>query len=34
MDSAELAALHGTTQRTIQRELRRARAWIGELLAP
>jgi RNA polymerase sigma factor (TIGR02999 family) len=34
MDSAELAVLHGTTQRTIQRELRRARAWIGELLAP
>lgn len=34
MDSAELAALHGTTQRTIQRELQRARAWIGELLAP
>lgn len=34
MDSAELAALHGTTQRTIQRDLRRARAWIGELLAP
>jgi RNA polymerase sigma factor (TIGR02999 family) len=34
MDSTELAALHGTTQRTIQRELRRARAWIGELLAP
>ena len=34
MDSTELAALHGTTQRTIQRELQRARAWIGELLAP
>ncbi|WP_395679904.1 ECF-type sigma factor [Dokdonella sp.] len=34
MDSGELAALHGTTQRTIQRDLRRARAWIGELLAP
>lgn len=34
MDSTELAALHGTTQRTIQRDLRRARAWIGELLAP
>jgi RNA polymerase sigma factor (TIGR02999 family) len=34
MDTEELAVLHGTTQRTIQRELKRARAWIGDLLAP
>ncbi len=34
MDSTELALLHGTTPRTIQRELRRARAWVGEMLAP
>jgi len=34
LDADELAELHGVGLRTIQRELKRARAWIGELLAP
>jgi RNA polymerase sigma factor (TIGR02999 family) len=34
MEPDELASLHGVTLRTVQRELKRARAWIGELLLP
>lgn len=34
LDPPELATLHGVTLRTIQRELKRARAWLGELLVP
>jgi RNA polymerase sigma factor (TIGR02999 family) len=34
LDAEELAELHGVTLRSIQRELKRARAWVGELLAP
>lgn len=30
----ELAALYGVTARTIQRELKRARAWVAALLLP
>ena len=34
LEPDELAAVHGVTLRTIQRELKRARAWLGELLVP
>jgi RNA polymerase sigma factor (TIGR02999 family) len=34
LEPDELAAVHGLTLRTIQRELKRARAWLGELLVP
>lgn len=34
LEAEELAELHGVTLRTIQRELKRAKAWVGELLAP
>lgn len=34
LDPDELAELHEVSLRTIQRELRRARAWLAELLAP
>lgn len=33
LDSEELAKLHQVSQRTIQRDLRRARAWVADLLA-
>lgn len=34
LEPDELAALHAVSLRTIQRELKRARAWLAELLAP
>lgn len=34
LEPEELAVIQGVTLRTIQRELKRARAWLGELLAP
>lgn len=34
LDADELAALHEVSLRTVQRELKRARAWLAELLAP
>jgi len=33
LEPEELAVIQGVTLRTIQRELKRARAWLGELLA-
>ena len=34
LEPEELATLHEVSLRTIQRELKRARAWLAELLAP
>lgn len=34
LEVEELATLHGFTLRTAQRELKRARAWLAELLGP
>jgi RNA polymerase sigma factor (TIGR02999 family) len=34
LDAEELASLHDVSLRTIQRELRRARAWLSDLLSP
>lgn len=34
LDANELATLHAVSLRTVQRELKRARAWLAELLAP
>lgn len=34
LEADELATLHEVSPRTIQRELKRARAWLGELLGP
>ena len=34
LEPEELASLHQVSLRTIQRELKRARAWLAELLAP
>ena len=34
LESERIAELAGVTVRTVQRDLRRARAWLGEALAP
>lgn len=34
LDAEELAVLHDVSLRTVQRELKRARAWLSDLLTP